>query len=650
MASIKTENGTNLFLISDDSKRVFLPSDNINVFPCSRRGRSVDSTGKYYDPEARLNTERTNRLHTALNGFTDSFIEKEYDSTKNSLVFVLAGYRVEVKNFIPSGIADAIGATSAIYAHLGIQGGISLNVEDYFTEILYRQLADVDDTKTKYKYLDVSCTAKDADKVTSTHTDYFFAGISFTGDTSTISDNNVTSHFLKLFSNVGNNWVLEQTSLLPKIEHGETEDSIKLSGTFTVKNSEQISFEIVKPETGPGGHATVNVPLHSTKGLIVGEKAEDDVFSDGTIKAKEHIETPTLEATTKIDTPLLNVTDNDNAGQANIDKAVINDTLTVVGETSLQSNLYVEDNINVGTPVTPATADNGGYIVAKKDITAEQDLIAKRDIKATKKVTAESLVVGERTSGDSTEAGTIIAKTLVKTPALEATSVDVDSITSDATDGLVIYPKAKINNTLEVIDTATLNNGLAVTNGNTILKGLSADETKLDNLAIAGEAASDSVLTVNGKTTVDADLAVFGTTSTPTLKVDTITTNANSEITVENQLNVTGKTILTDELEVTKKATLKNGLKVANGDTDLRKLATTELKVADNVLTVTKDDAKFTKPVTVDSSLTSNNVQIKDKGQVPALELAQLTDDSYQLRFKFGTKLEIKDERPKTTE
>ena len=36
-------------------------------------------------------------------------------------------------------------------------------------------------------------------------------------------------------------------------------------------------------------------------------------------------------------------------------------------------------------------------------------------------------------------------------------------------------------------------------------------------------------------------------------------------------------------------------------------------------------------------------------GQVPALELAQLTDDSYQLRFKFGTKLEIKDERPQTT-
>ena len=109
MAEIKTTSNIK-YLINDN--RVFFPSENVNIFPCSRRGQASLVAGNvfYYDPEARLNTERTNRLHTAINGFKDSFIlsnpaEFEAGST---LVFVIAGYYIEIKNFRPDEIIDAM--------------------------------------------------------------------------------------------------------------------------------------------------------------------------------------------------------------------------------------------------------------------------------------------------------------------------------------------------------------------------------------------------------------------------------------------------------------------------------------------------------------------------------------------------------------
>lgn len=500
----KTNNG----LLVNNS-RVFLPSADINIFPCSRRGQfQIDDRVIQYDPEARLNTEYTNRLHTATNGFKDSFIVKNDFTSGDSLEFILAGYRIKINSFDPSKILAAfidagidISGSDKIYAHLGIQGGIALSTTDYFTEILYRQFTNTSDNTAIINYLDVSYgeTA-------------FFVGVSFVTTDKINTDKEATPYFLQLFSKSGEgDWELTQTSLLPKVEHDTEPDSIKLSGDFTVKHGEQISFKVTQDETVLG--PTV------MSSLIVGEKAESDTFANGTIKVKEHIETPTLEATTSIKTPLLNV----------------------------------------------------------------------------------------------------------------------DTIASSSGEEIKVTSAIALDSTLKVDDEATLNSGLKVTNGDTVLKKLSAEETSLDSLVIAGEAADDSILTVNGNTTITDNLEVFGTTSVPTLKVDTITTNANSEITVESSLKVTGKATLTDELEVTKKATLSNGLQVTNSDTDLQKLTATELAVATDVLIVTKDDAKFTKPITVDSSLTANNVQIKDQGQVPALELYHFKNGPYQLQFKFNT-------------
>ena len=211
-------------VVNDNPDRVFLKSDAINIFPCSRRGQ-YDTSGVPvpFDPEARLNTERTNRLHTALNGFKNSFIIS-YDNQQ--LKFVLAGYYIEIKYFNPADIAGNLsGNTTEIYAHLSLHTGITLNTTDYTTEILYKQLPS---GVIESNYLDVPNEGTN-----------FFMGISFTADgaaTDSLSDATLIPHNLKLFTKSDDTWQLEQTSLLPKIDHDATEDSVVLDKLHVREN------------------------------------------------------------------------------------------------------------------------------------------------------------------------------------------------------------------------------------------------------------------------------------------------------------------------------------------------------------------------------------------------------------------------------
>lgn len=243
---------------SDEKTRVFIPSQNINVFPCSRRGQITTEGSKLNcDPEARLNTERTNRLRTSINGFTDSFIEgftknkdeNEAELETGTLVFVLAGYRMEVKEFNPASIATALGIDDGtIYAHLSLHDGIPFGVANYFTEILYRQ-----STKTiKHNYIDVEYSDGDINSD-------FFMGVSFTTtdevkDTIVVNDETkqLKKANLPLFSKeVDGDWKLVEASKLPKVEHDTEPDSIKLSGDFTVEHTndngdKQTSLKVTK--------------------------------------------------------------------------------------------------------------------------------------------------------------------------------------------------------------------------------------------------------------------------------------------------------------------------------------------------------------------------------------------------------------------
>lgn len=324
------------FLINND--RVFLPSETINVFPCSRRGQndtSEDSV-KYYDPEARLNTERTNRLHTAVNGFKDSFIVNNSFTTGDPLVFVLAGYHIEIKNFDPSVIAYALGIeTAAIYAHLRLHNNVSLDAANYFTEMLYRQSDSTDDKN----YLDViHIDEADTDK-----SDYFFVGVSFTKEPLTrdseltIADN-LQLYNLQLFSKVDDNWELAQYSLLPKIEHGETEDSISISGDFSIKHGTQETLKVT------GSNSTVNVPL-----TINGPT---NIYDDLSIAAKHTIAADTLNVNS-------------------INSRVKDGTITASSPISLTKDLTVAGNaavksLVVGERVNTDSTDTGAITVKKE--------------------------------------------------------------------------------------------------------------------------------------------------------------------------------------------------------------------------------------------------------------------------------------------
>ncbi len=251
MAEIRNE-----LLVYNDGQnkdRLFLPSTSINIFPCSRRGQSSTTDPiTFYDPEARLNTERTNRIGTAINGLADSFIDS-YES--DTLVFVLGGYRIEIANIDISKIAEALGVsagTGTIYAHLSLHDKISLNSSDYSTEILYQQYND----GAPVNSLDIPYEGN-----------HFFVGVSFTIKSElkdTITRNgaavDLRSYDLALFSRTSNTepWQLVKTSLLPSIRHGYTDDSIDVG--------ELNAFKFIGPTAEFGSLKAESITVTDTEG------------------------------------------------------------------------------------------------------------------------------------------------------------------------------------------------------------------------------------------------------------------------------------------------------------------------------------------------------------------------------------------------
>ena len=337
MITLTNKNGLN-YLVNND--RVFLLSQNVNIFPCARRGLYNNSLlAEYYDPEARLNTERTNRIGTAINGFTNSFIITEDFVDTNTFAFVLAGYRIEIKNFNISDIASVLstGDTPAekVYAHLSLHTNIELDVAGYFTEILYRQ-----STATKQtNYLDVTYE-------TSASKDDFFVGLSFTKTPveDYVGSDTLPHYDLLLFNKIEDTWQLEQTSLLPKIEHGTTKDSVKIRGDLTVP--------VLKTDT---------ITSDSTAGLTIDNK--------------------------------LTVTG----------ATVVNNTITAK-KVVIPSNIDA-DGVEKGEIVTPQvrvnriTSNEGSITVDNKKLIVNKSLemLAKADATEPAKATIEQAVIGDLT-------------------------------------------------------------------------------------------------------------------------------------------------------------------------------------------------------------------------------------------------------------
>ncbi len=584
---IKQINEAN-FLIKNS--RVFLPSKNVNIFPCSRRGAyNIEKNNlKYYDPEARLNTERTNRLATATNGFKDKYIVSFTENIDNdglstgsySLTFVLAGYHIEIKDFNPTDISEALGSTNGkIYAYLGVHKNISLNVDDYSTEILYRQ----DTTATQKNYLDVAYE-KTNKKIID-----FFVGVSFANtpsNTDTLAGGNLINHTILLVN--GNYdednqvwaWAVEQTSLIPNIDHDSTVDSIRILGNTRIGSLTAGAAPANLVVTGDtsiggdafiGGNTNIEGDTNISKNLTIGDTTLNEgnhtVLDDGALTVKQ-ILIP-YDTTTNSIEGFPNTELNDDgivtayvrAGSIKADGLAVGNTITIVDDKDRDDN----DNIDEAL-----TTIGKGYISAVDKITvpgvfeAEANKYTLDDatgkiIKTTKidKVTitaANGLEVAGKTTLNN---DLVVTDGAVENP---TTFLNLDTATKDLTINVPVQLNTSLNvkNGAAIIDTeAKFTVPVAVDADVTIATDYTLKTPTLDVITIKNEDTDavtvDDSLTVTGDLTLNSDKAV----TTDVVKVNTInsraidgTVTANSQFKVDNTLEVTGATTIQSNLTV----------------------------------------------------------------------------------------------------
>lgn len=240
---------------------VFVKSSNIQAFPCGRRrSQEVNAGGdKYYipfDPEARLNTEYNNLRHSSLNGFTQSYINK---LEQNTLSLVINNYLFNISldaNLVGTGettteenfgsaIATAVGEASTadkIYANIRIaQVPLYSGFTTYNTTILRDQTTSITPS-TVLDLVNQEANSKPELLKTAPENYFYFAGLSFSTEALADIEADSTVFSLQILEKDGT-WKLYQPSLLPKIEHGVTSDSIKVGTVYADNVLMQISAD-----------------------------------------------------------------------------------------------------------------------------------------------------------------------------------------------------------------------------------------------------------------------------------------------------------------------------------------------------------------------------------------------------------------------
>ena len=259
----------------------FVKSLNVQAYPCGRRRAFVEleagtDDGYYipFDPEARLNTEANNRRHSSLNGFDQTYLT--WDDENKKLTLALSGYLFNIKvdganatTSFPAIFGNSIETTdtnaSAIYANILTEETplFSSNFNDatmYYTEVLR------DQTDEPYGNTSIDCLSSTADSSDAGNPNkYYFAGLSFSTQPltpltsrekaktrnikkvvanvdlqGTLVNQWVTS--LRILEKVNGVWQIHQPALLPKVEHGDTESSVKVD-TMLAKNIQLVSTD-----------------------------------------------------------------------------------------------------------------------------------------------------------------------------------------------------------------------------------------------------------------------------------------------------------------------------------------------------------------------------------------------------------------------
>jgi hypothetical protein len=256
-----------VFIQDGINKLVYIKSTNIKVFPCGRRrSELVDSDGsdntvsdRSYipiDPEARLNTEANNRKHSGLNGFKQTYIN-DWEQGSDSISLVLAGYLFnitldseyrDIKNF-GNAIKGLIGDTDSIYANIVLADvqffssvdGSGTPGSTVSTEILRDQALALQPSVC----LDILKEGGTATRAA----DYYFSGLSFSSEesrpTNDRSNQRVISLQLLDYNSDTDFWAVHAASRLPKIDHGDTENSVKLVGDLNLPGTLTVDEKIV---------------------------------------------------------------------------------------------------------------------------------------------------------------------------------------------------------------------------------------------------------------------------------------------------------------------------------------------------------------------------------------------------------------------
>ena len=260
-----------------EKKLTFVASGNIKAYPCGRRrstqidrdNNDTTTTDRYYipfDPEARLNTEANALKHSGINGYTQTYIKQFNDNDSNLFELALGGYLFSidlsgkdadgnpvsyssVDSFVQKLLEtlEADSTVDSIFANILIEDvHLYSGFQEYYTGIL-REQYNIVDAKPEAS-LDLCKTSGD----TANPDHYYFSGLSFSvaplaadidddaayrvkpvfveRSSSTVQQTYIT---LRLFKKYDAVWQLYQQALLPKISHGEDENSVNIDILYT---------------------------------------------------------------------------------------------------------------------------------------------------------------------------------------------------------------------------------------------------------------------------------------------------------------------------------------------------------------------------------------------------------------------------------
>lgn len=282
-----------MFHIDSENKLAYLDSLNVKVFPSGRRKSELlnenDQKEKYHipiDPEARLNTEANHRKHSGLNGYKQNYI---LSWTNESISLVLAGYLFNIKlssAFMPT-IGNNKNSDQLIGEHLAANlkdnNDKALVADKIYVNILTTDITffqSVDGTNNPNSTVsteilrDQSFSAdplacldlkKDTTKASPMAMDFYFSGLSFSAEPLEEIKKQIPANMhslsLLILTKAADGWHICESSKLPKIDHGDTKDSVKIQGDLAVEGDINVNGTVTTDEVIIGGMKAITLEV-----------------------------------------------------------------------------------------------------------------------------------------------------------------------------------------------------------------------------------------------------------------------------------------------------------------------------------------------------------------------------------------------------